>query len=105
MIRKAALLFAVAGLALASAKSYSVTLFQDATFGTTELKPGQYKLEVNDTTATIHQGKLQGEAPVKIEEGEQKFNTTSVRYDTSGAKPRIQEIRIGGTKTKLVFNM
>ena len=105
MIRKAALLFAVAGLAIASASSYSVTLFQPALFGKTEVKPGQYKVEVNDQTAVIRQGKLQGESPVKVEQNDVKYDTTTVRYGTVDGKSHIQEIRIGGTKTKLVFSM
>ena len=105
MIRKAALLFVVAGLAIASARSYSVSLFQTAMFGSTELKPGAYKVEVNDQTATIRQGKVQVESPVKVEENGVKFETTTVRYSNDDGKTRIQEIRIGGTKTKLVFSM
>ena len=103
MIRKAALLFVAAGLAVASARSYTVSLYQPAMFGGTELKPGEYKVEVNDQKATIRQGKLQGESPVKVEESDVKFDTTTVRYSNSEGKLRIQEIRIGGTKTKLVF--
>ena len=103
MIRKAALLFVAAGLAVASARSYNVSLFQPAMFGGTELRPGEYKVEVNDQKATIRQGKFQGESPVKVEENEVKFDTTTVRYSNSDGKLRIQEIRIGGTKTKLVF--
>jgi hypothetical protein len=37
-----------------------------------------------------------------VEKSDSKFNTTSVRLST-GDKPQIQEIRLGGTKTKLVF--
>jgi hypothetical protein len=103
MIWKAGLLFVAAGLAIASAASYTVSLYQPAMFGSTELKPGEYKVEVNDQKATIRQGKLQGESPVKVEENGVKFDTTTVRYSNSDGKLRIQEIRVGGTKTKLVF--
>jgi hypothetical protein len=105
MIRKAALLFVVAGLAIASARSYSVSLFQSAMFGSTELKPGAYKVEVNDQKATMRQGKLASECPVTVEEGDVKFDTTTVRYNNADGKSHIKEIRIGGTKTKLVFTM
>jgi hypothetical protein len=44
------------------------------------------------------------EANVKVESAESKFNSTSVRYQNGDGKYRIQEIRLGGTKTKLVFN-
>jgi hypothetical protein len=103
MIRKAVLFFAVVGLALAGGRTYSIDLLEKATFGGTELAPGHYKVEVNDQKATIRQGKLHSESPVKVEENAKKFDTTTVRYSNSGGNARIEEIRIGGTKTKLVF--
>jgi hypothetical protein len=104
MMRKA-LFVLLAAAAVVSAKSYTVNLFQPAMFGTVELKPGEYKVEVNDQTATIRNGKLHGESPVKVENGDTKYDTTTVRFDAAGGKMKIQEIRIGGTKTKLVFTM
>ena len=104
-MRKVLPFFLVAGLAVAGGHSYNVSLFVPSRVGATELKPGQYKIEVNDQTAVIRQGKVQAESPVKVEEGDSKFATTVVRYGSSAdGKSRIQEIRIGGTKTRLVFN-
>ena len=94
----------VAGLALASAKSYSITLSQPALLGSMQLAPGDYKVEVVDQKAVVRNGKVQGEAPVKVEDNESKYNSTSVRFATSDGKMRIQEIHIGGSKTKLVFS-
>jgi hypothetical protein len=106
MLRKVLPFFLVAGLAVASARSYTVNLFQPSLVGTTELKPGEYKLEVNDQTAVISKGKVRTESAVKVEEGDTKFESTTVRYVTAAdGKVKIQEIRLGGTKTKLVFNM
>ncbi len=106
MTRKLLPFFLVAGLAVASARSYTVNLFQTAVVGTTELKPGEYKIEVNDQKAIIRKGKEQTESPVKVEEGDTKFETTVVRYvNDAGGKVRIQEIRLGGTKTRLLFTM
>ncbi|MCX6627782.1 MAG: hypothetical protein NTW28_09160 [Candidatus Solibacter sp.] len=105
-MRKVLPFFLVAGLAVASARSYTVSLFQPTMVGTTELKPGEYKLEVNDQKAVITKGKVQTESQVKVEEGDTKFDTTVVRYvNSADGKVRIQEIRIGGTKTKLLFTM
>jgi hypothetical protein len=103
MIRKVALVLIAAAM-VASARSYTVNLFETAMFGTVELKPGEYKLEVNDQKAVIRNGKVHGETDVKQESGGTKYDTTTVRYDNGGGKMRIQEIRLGGTKTKLVFN-
>jgi hypothetical protein len=106
MMRKVLPFFLVAGLAVASARSYTVNLFETATVGTTELKPGEYKIEVNEQKAVIRKGKVQTESAVKVEEGETKFDTTVVRYvNSTDGKIRIQEIRLGGTKTRLVFTM
>jgi len=106
MIRKALPLFVMAGMAIASARSYTVNLFQPSMVGTTELKPGEYRLEVNDQKAVIKKGNVQTESPVKVEEGDTKYDATTVRYvNNADGKVRIQEIRLGGTKTKLIFNM
>ena len=105
-MRKVLPLFLVAGLAVASARSYTVNLFQPSLVGATELKPGQYKIEVSDNKAIIRQGKVQTESAVKVEEGDTRFDTTVVRYvNSTDGKVRIQEIRLGGTKTRLVFTM
>jgi hypothetical protein len=91
-------------LAVASAATHSVTLFQPSIVNGTELKPGDYKIEVKDQTAVISKGKNTVEAPVKIETSDSKYASTSVRYQNGDGKLRVQEIRLGGTKTKLVFN-
>ena len=96
--------FLVAGLAVASAKSYTVHLFQSAMVGTTELKPGEYQVEVVDQKAVIRNGKIESEAPVKVETNDAKYDSTTVRFSNGDGKMHIQEIRLGGTKTKLVFN-
>ena len=98
-------IFLVAGLAVASARSYTVSLTKPNVVGATELQPGDYKIEVNGDKAVLRQGKAQTESPVKVEEGSTKFPSTVVRYggDADG-KLHIQEIRIGGTRTKLVFS-
>ncbi|MBZ5620313.1 MAG: hypothetical protein LAQ69_16535 [Acidobacteriia bacterium] len=104
MKRRLLFSFALAGLAVASAKSYTVNLYSPATVGNTELKPGEYKVEVVDQKAVIRNGKIESEAPVKVETGDVKYNTTSVRFSNDDGKMHIQEIHIGGTRTKLVFN-
>ena len=97
------IVFASMALAADKAKTYDLKLYQPAMVGDTELKAGEYRLKVmDDQKAVIKGGKLQKEAAVQVEQSDSKFNTTSVRLST-GDKPQIQEIRLGGTKTKLVF--
>ena len=94
----------VAGLAVAGTRSYTVSLTKANMLGTTELKPGDYKIEVDGDKAILRQGKVQTESPVKVEEGDTKFENNVVRYvNSADGKLHIQEIRIGGTRTKLVF--
>jgi len=94
----------VLALAIASASTHTVTLFQPSVVSGTELKPGDYKLTVENDKATIMKGKNKVEATVKVETGNDKFSTTSVRYTSEAGKYKIREIRLGGTSTTLVFN-
>ena len=57
-----------AGLVLASAKSYSLQLLNSAMLGNTELKAGDYQVEVIDQKAVITKGKLRIENPVSDKE-------------------------------------
>lgn len=93
----------VAGLAVASAKTYSIDLFQPVMLGGTQLKPGHYTVEVQGDKAVLRNGKLEGEAAVKMEDNAQKYERTSVVLLKDGGEMHIQEIHIGGTKMKLVF--
>ncbi len=103
-MKKLLFAFAIVGLAIASAKSYNVTLFQPSNVGDTELQPGNYKLELNEQTVTLRNNKQSVSAPVKVETGEKKNVSTTVRYSNGDGKYRIQEIRLGGTNMKLVLN-
>jgi hypothetical protein len=104
MIKKLISSFGVLALAVASADTtYKVTFHQPSVVNGTELKPGDYKVELKDNTAVITKGKQSVEAPVKTETVNSKFASTSVRYLNGDGKYRVQEIQIGGTNTKLVF--
>jgi hypothetical protein len=104
-LSKLMLSFATVALAIASAaSSYRFSIFQPSYFAGKELKPGDYKIELTGDKATIKVGKQLIEATVKVETGTEKFGETSVRYATADGKMTVQEIRLGGTTTKLVFN-
>lgn len=100
MVKKSIFAFATLALAVASAaSSYTVTFFQPVVVNGQTLKPGDYKVQFDNNKATLRQGKAVTEAPVKVENNDNKYATTSVRLN--GAQ--IEEIRLGGTHTKLVF--
>ena len=44
------------------------------------------------------------ECAVKVEENDQKYSATTVRYNLVDGKYRVNEIHLGGTNMKLVFN-
>ena len=94
----------VTGLLVAGSKSYSITLYGPALLGATPLAPGEYQVDVVDQKAVVRNGRIHGEAPVKVESSDNKYGTTTVRFNNADGKMHIQEIHIGGTKTKLVFN-
>lgn len=103
-VTKFFVLFFSAAMLFASAASYSVTLFQPSVVSGTELKPGEYKLTIEGDKATITKGKEKVEATVKMETADTKFSSTSVRYSDQSGKMKVQEIRLGGTTTRVVFN-
>lgn len=103
-MKKVLLSFATLALAVASAaSSYRITLFQPSIVAGTELKPGDYKVTLKDNKAIISSGKTSVEANVTSETADAKFSSTTVRYSNGDGKYRVQEIRLGGTNTKLVF--
>jgi hypothetical protein len=89
---------------LASAATYTFKIFDSVTIDGKELKPGSYKVEVKDTTAVIRGGKESTEVKVRTESSDRKYDSTTVRYTKDGSKNNLEEIHIGGSKTKLVFD-
>ncbi len=104
MTKRLWFVFLVLAISVACAKTYTVTLFQPSVVAGTELKPGEYQLELKDTTVVLKSGKQSAQTSVKVETSESKFGTTAVRYASGEDRSKIQEIRLGGTKLKLVFN-
>lgn len=94
----------LAGAALASTKSFTVTLYEPSVVAGTELKAGDYKCEVKDQKLVIKHGRETTEADIKVENGEAKYASTSVKYNTGDGKLKVQEIRVGGTTMRLVLD-
>ncbi|SPF48455.1 conserved exported hypothetical protein [Candidatus Sulfopaludibacter sp. SbA4] len=111
MLKKFVVAFAVLALAVAFAGTipgvggnYKITLLQPSVVKGTVLKAGEYRLNVGAEKVTIVNGKDSIDVPVKIENVDKKFDSTAIRYTEEGGKAAISEIRLGGTKTKLIFN-
>lgn len=110
MLTKLVLVFAVLALVVSAGTVpaggvYRITLAQPSVVKDTTLKAGDYKLNLGDAKVTItaSNGKNPVEVPVKIETVEKKFGDTVIGYATENGKSVISEIRLGGTKTRLVF--
>jgi hypothetical protein len=105
MFQRIFLAFAVLALAIVSAEtSYKVTLYQPSVVKGTELKAGEYRITLSDQKIVLMNGKTPLEIAAKIETGPEKFSSTTVRLANTDGKYTIAEIRLGGTKTKVVFN-
>jgi len=103
-MRKNFMLFALAAAGLASAETYHVKLLDPTVLNGTELKAGEYKVDVADNKAIFHSGKKSVEAPVKVETAGGKFANTTLRYGAGAdGKMTLQAIQVGGSKTRLVF--
>ena len=100
-----ALVVAVAGTVPALGPSYNLKLLRPSVVKGTVLKEGDYRINLAKETATIGNGKVSVEVPVKVETNESKFETTAVRCTEDAGKSVISEIRVGGTKTKIIFGM
>ncbi len=96
-----ALVFVVA--AAFGATAHRITLDKPAVVNGTELKAGEYKLELDGEKMTISNKKTTVDATVKVETAGDKFRSTTVCCLGESGKYNLQEIRLGGTNQKLVF--
>ena len=100
MVNKLMIGFGTVALAVAAAASGHMVKISDPVYvNGSMLKPGEYKVEVNQNTATFKNGKTVVEAPVRVEQGNEKYFSNTLRV--SGQK--LEEIRFGGTHTRLLF--
>jgi hypothetical protein len=102
MINKLALiaLTAAATCVLAANTTYKVSLLQNSIVDGKQLKAGDYKIEINGSTATLKQGKKAIEVPAREETSSNKFAVTEIQFDN---KNDLQEIHVGGTTTTIIF--
>ena len=98
------LAFTLLGASLASAKTYSITLSSPVAICDSQLKSGEYKLELRGDSVLVKDGKMVNEFPVHVENEARKFETTSITTSSESGSNRIEEIHLGGTTVKLVFS-
>jgi hypothetical protein len=104
-MRKLILLFAVAGLSVAGAKTYDVTFGSPTVLGAVQVPAGQYQLKLDGSKVTLvnaSNGKRL-EADATVQEMPTKFPETTVQSKHIDGKDLVDEIQLGGTKTALDF--
>ena len=99
------LLFAALGLSVAGAKTFEITLDTPAKAGSVELKAGKYNLELmEDSKVRFTSVKGQAvETSAKMSTVEKKFSATQIDLKQMNGSAQINEIDLGGTKTKIQF--
>ena len=96
---------ALSSICILSAKTYEITLTAVTKAGSVQLKPGQYTLKIQGNNAIFTDGNS-GKSfttPVKVEATDKKFDDTKVQSTKEGETEKIEEIDLGGSKTKLGF--
>ena len=86
-------------------KSCLITITNPTKAGSVQLKPGEYRVKVAGSNATFTEVNSSKSAttPVKIEDGNEKFDDTRVQITKGTGTDHLDEIDLGGTKTKLEF--
>jgi len=101
MIRKSMLALGVLALSAMGA-TYHLSITSPTWVGTTQLKPGEYSLEVQGDKVMLKSGKNLTEIPAKVETESTKYDYTSLHITNTDGKNTLEEIWVGGTKTKIV---
>lgn len=104
-MKKFILLFAVAGLSVAAAKSYDITFTSPTVLGAMEVPAGQYELKYEGSKVTLinaNSGK-HVETDATVQAMPTKFSETLVQSKHVDGKDLVDEIQLGGTKTALEF--
>jgi hypothetical protein len=99
------ILFAALGLSVASAKIFDVTLETAAKAGSVELKAGKYGVELMEGSKVRFKA-ANGQAievNAKLSTVQKKFDATQVTVTQGNGTAQLNEIDLGGTKTKIEF--
>jgi hypothetical protein len=94
--------FSLGAWAGGKAKKYSVKFHSDTEVNGAVIKAGQYEVAVADGAAVVLNGRKElAKAPVSVVENDEKYTANSLLYQADSKT--LKEIRLGGTKTKLVL--
>ena len=82
-----------------AASSYDVKFYDPVWIGATQIKAGDYKVEMQGDKAVFKSGKNVVEVPATIAKSDKKYNFTAL----SSADSKVSEIDVGGTNVKIMF--
>jgi hypothetical protein len=83
-----------------AASSHTVSFYEPVWVGATQLKAGDYTVEMQGDKAVFKNGgKKVAEVPATLGSNDQKYKYTSF----SSAASKVKEIDLGDTKSKIVF--
>ena len=108
MLKRIALFAALAlsVVTIASAKTVSFRIYDAATAGNINLKPGKYRVKLKGTQAELMNVDGQKiDANMKVETAKRKYEKTEVcTRQAKNGKREIEWIELSGSKDKLVFD-
>lgn len=105
MMNKWLIIGMLAGLPVASAKSFDVSIAEASVVHNLRLKPGDYRLKLDGSNAIFTDADGNSfKTAVSVEQEPKKFPDTEVLSTNDANDQRIEEIQLGGTRTKLKFN-
>ena len=104
-MKRLSLMLALLTLVFALVASAHTIAFTERTMaGGQVLKAGEYKVDVEGTRVTIHNGEHKIELVAKqILNAPHKFEQSQVLVNSTDGKNTLEEIRIGGSTTRLIF--
>jgi hypothetical protein len=88
----------------AAASSYHIKIADPTWVGTTELKAGEYEVKVDGDKVTFKQGKNIIAVAAKVETNATKYSDTQMDVKTINGQAKLQELDLGGTKSKIVLS-
>ena len=91
------------GIATA-ASTYHLRISDPTWVGTSELKPGEYEVQVDGDKVTFKQGKNVIAVSAKVETNASKFAGTQMDVKTENGQAKLRELDLGGTKSKILLD-
>jgi hypothetical protein len=86
-----------------AATGYRVTISNPTWVNGNELKPGEYRVQVEGDKIMFTGQHNSIEVPGTVQTSDKKYSDTALRSDTVNGKQQLEEIDLGGTKTSLHF--